>query len=200
MTTSNNQEKQIPKKKLYLLLGIVAVSFLIGSLAIQFQRTSPISPTGTSSSSTSRISPTSTSSYSAPRINVSTVQINVPTVQYPTIPPSAPEFTAQIHSIGSSGITGTVTFKDIAGTVAILLHIDGPPENEESEELIPVELRYGTCTAPGPLAYPMAAPDAGESETDLSINLQQFNTQRPMAVILYRSPQDHTAIACGDIP
>jgi hypothetical protein len=106
-----------------------------------------------------------------------------------------------IHSIGPSGITGTATFKDIAGVVAILLHIDGMPEEEESEEsIVPAELRYGTCTALGPLAYPMSAPDAGESETDLSINLKEFNTQKPMAVVLYRSAQDHTVIACGDIP
>jgi hypothetical protein len=46
----------------------------------------------------------------------------------------------------------------------------------------------------------LVSPDAGESETDLSINLKQFNTQKPMAVILYQSTQDRTAIACGDIP
>jgi len=46
----------------------------------------------------------------------------------------------------------------------------------------------------------MSAPDAGASETDLTINLKQFNAQGPMAVVLYKSPQDHTVIACGDIP
>ena len=161
------------------MLGIATVCLLIGGLTIWFQRTSHIAPTSAS---------------------YSTLQINVPTTQYPTIPPSAPAFTVPIHSIGSSGVTGTATFKDIAGVVAILLHIDGPPEDEENESITPVELRYGTCAALGPLAYPMSAPDAGESETDLSMNLKQFNTQRPMAVVLYRSTQDHTAIACGDVP
>ena len=177
MTTPKDQGEQTSKKKQYLILGIVTVCFLIGGLTIWFQKSS-----------------ISTSSYS-------TLQINVPTTQYPTIPPSAPAFTVLIHSMGPSGITGTATFKDIAGTVAILLHVDGLPGDEESEEsIMPVELRYGTCTALGALAYPLAAPDAGESETDLTINLKQFNTQRPMAVILYRSAQDHTMIACGDIP
>jgi hypothetical protein len=37
-------------------------------------------------------------------------------------------------------------------------------------------------------------------DSHLSINLKQFNTQKPMAVFLYQSLQDHTAIACGDIP
>jgi hypothetical protein len=181
MMTSNNQENQTSRKKRYLLLGIVTVAFLIGGLAIWFQRTSPGSP----------LNPSSTA----------TLQINLPSVQYPTLPASAPEFTVPIHSIGPSGITGTVTFKDIAGTVAILLHVDGMSEEEESEEsIVPAELRYGTCTALGPLAYPMSAPDAGESETDLSINLKEFNTQKPMAVVLYRSLQDPTVIACGDIP
>ena len=179
--TSNNQENQTRKEKRYLLLGIVTVGFLICGLAIWFQRTSPGSPVNTSSTAT--------------------LQINLPSVQYPTMPASAPEFTVPIHSIGSSGITGTVTFKDIAGTVAILLHIDGMSEEEESEEsIVPAELRYGTCSALGALAYPMSAPDAGESETDLTINLKEFNTQKPMAVVLYRSAQDHTVIACGDIP
>ncbi len=181
MMTSKNQGKLSSKKKRYLILGIVTVCFLIGGLAIRLQTTRHLSSIGIST--------------------YSTLQINVPTTQYPTIPPSAPAFTVPIHSIGSSGITGSTTFKDIAGTVAILLHVDGLPDDEESEEsIVPVELRYGACVAPGPLAYPMSVPDAGESETDLSINLKQFNTQRPMAVILYRSAQDHTVIACGDIP
>jgi len=181
MMTSNNQENQTSRKKRYLILGIATIGFLIGGLAIWIERTSPGSPVNTSSTAT--------------------LQINLPSVQYPTMPASAPEFTVPIHSVGPSGITGTVTFKDIAGVVAILLHVEGLPEEEESEEsVMPAELRYGTCTALGPLAYPMSAPDAGESETDLTINLKEFNTQKPMAVVLYRSTQDHTVIACGDIP
>jgi hypothetical protein len=180
MMTSNDHEKPTRQKKGYRISGIVIMCFLLGGLAIWVQRNSQRSPDG--------VSP------------FPTPQINLPSVQYPTIPPSAPEFTVPILSLDSSGITGTVTFKDIAGTVAILLHVDGLPEEEENEEsLMPAELHYGTCAAPGSLAYAMSVPDAGESETDLSINLKQFNTQRPMAVLLYRSPQDHTAIACGDI-
>ena len=178
MTIPKNQGKQPSKRK--LILGIVAVCFLVGVLTIWFQ-------------ATSQLAPLSTSSHAPP-------QINLPTVQYPTMPPSAPAFTVPIHSVSPSRVTGTVTFKDVGGTVAILLHIDGPPEDEEEESIVPAEVRYGACAAPGALAYPLSAPDAGESETDLTINLQQFNTQRPMAVILYRSDQDHTAIACGDIP
>jgi hypothetical protein len=175
---SDPQQRPTPTKKRYLRLGILAAGFLIVVLAILFQSTSQGSPGSPSS----------------------TLQINLPTVQYPTIPPSAPDFTVPIQSMGPSGITGTVTFKDIAGAVAILLKLDGLPTEEESEEdIVPAELHFGTCAAPGPLAYPMSPPDAGESETDLSINLKQFNTQKPMAVILYRSLQDHTAIACGDV-
>jgi hypothetical protein len=180
MMTPNPQGTQNNQKKRYLILGIAMVCLLIGGLTIWVQRNSHESPTG--------VSP------------FPTPQINLPTVQYPTIPPSAPEFTVVIHSLDSSGITGTATFKDIAGAVAILLRFDGLPAEEESEEsIMPAELHYGTCTAPGSLAYPMSPPDAGESETDLSINLKEFNTQKPMAVILYKSAQDHTAIACGDI-
>jgi hypothetical protein len=175
----DTQGRQPGKQKRYLIPGIVALGLLIGG-AIWFQRTSQDSPINISSTPT--------------------LQINVPSIEYPTIPPSAPEFTVPIQSMGNSGITGKVTFKDIAGTVAILLYVDSPPEDEESEEsIMPAELRYGTCTAPGSLAYPMSPPDAGQSETDLSINLKQFNTQKPMAVVLYRSLQDHTMIACGDI-
>lgn len=180
MTNSNNQGDQPRKKNRYLILRIVTLGLLVGGLTIWFQRASQRSPVNTSSTAT--------------------LQINLPTTQYPTIPPSAPEFTVPIHSVGPSGITGTVTFKDIAGVVAILLHVDGLPEEEESEErIMPAELHYGTCATLGDLAYPMSPPDAGESETDLSINLKQFNTQKPMAIILYRSLQDHTVIACGDI-
>ena len=175
---SDPQQRPTPNKKRYLRLGILAAGFLIVVLAILFQ----------------------TTSQGSPGSPASTLQINLPTVQYPTIPPSAPDFTVPIQSIDSSGITGAATFKDIAGAVAILLKLDGLPTDEESEEdIMPAELHFGTCAAPGPLAYPMSPPDAGQSETDLSINLKQFNTQKPMAVILYRSLQDHTAIACGDV-
>jgi hypothetical protein len=176
---SDPQQRPTPDKKPYLRLGILAAGFLIVVVAILFQTTSQGSPG----------SPSSTP----------TLQINLPTVEYPTIPPSAPDFTVSIQSMGPSGITGTATFKDIAGAVAILLKVDGPPTDEEEESIMPAEIHYGTCAAPGTLAYPMSPPDAGESETDLSINLKQFNTQKPMAVILYRSLQDHTAIACGDV-
>jgi hypothetical protein len=174
MKTSNNQGKQ----KQYLILGIVAAVLLIGG-SIWFQRANQGSPINASSTPT--------------------LQINLPSVEYPTIPASAPEFTVLLQSMGNSGITGKVIFRDIAGTVAILLYLDGPPGGEEEESLMPAELRHGTCTALGSLAYPMSAPDAGQSETDLSINLKEFNTQKPMAVVLYRSLDDHTAVACGDI-
>jgi hypothetical protein len=126
----------------------------------------------------------------------SPIHLNLPTDRYPTLPPSAPAYTIAIHSIDPSGISGTATFEDVSGAVAILLHIDGL----EEESISPVEIHYGACAAPGPLAYALISPDAGESETDLSINLKQFNTQKPLAVILYRSTQDRSAIACGDIP
>ena len=180
MMTSNDQEQQNRKMKRYFIPGLVVVCLLVGGLTIWLQRTSLGSTIGTSATAT--------------------LQINLPTTDYPTIPASAPEFTVPILSVGPSGITGTVTFKDIAGTVAILLQVDGMPEDEESEEsIVPAELRYGTCAALGALAYPMSPPDAGASETDLSINLKEFNTQKPMAVVLYRSLQDHTVIACGDV-
>ena len=175
--TSQHPGSQPPQKR-YLISGIVLLLLLVGSLTL-FQWTSPKAP--------------------AAAVATATIQIYLPTVEYPTIPASAPEFTVTINSLESSGVTGTVTFKDIAGTVAILLHIDGPPEEESEESIMPVELRYGSCTVPGALAYPMSAPDAGESETDLSINLKEFNTKKPMAILLYRSPQDQTIIACGDI-
>lgn len=172
--TPKNQESQ----RLYLILSIVLICLLVGGVGLWFQRMSRNS---------------SAASEPAPAINV-------PSGQYPTLTPSAPAFTVQIRSLGGSGITGTATFQDIAGSVAILLHVDGLPEEEEDESVVPVELHSGSCAAPGALAYEMTAPDAGESETDLDINLQQFNTERPFAIVLYRSLEDHTAIACGDVP
>ncbi len=178
--TSQDQGSQAPQKR-YLLSGIVLLLLLVGSWTL-FRWTSPKVPVAA--------------------LATATIQINLPTIEYPTIAASAPEFRVTINSLDSSGIAGTATFKDIAGAVAILLKVDGlsTAEEEESEEsLVPAELHFGTCADPGELAYPMSTPGAGQSETDLSINLEQFNAQKPMAVILYRSPQDHTAIACGDV-
>jgi len=169
----------IIKEKRYLILGIIIVAVVVGGIFLWLQRASHTSP--------NTVPPEAT------------IQINIPTVQYPTIPPSAPDFTVSIHSVDSSGVTGTATFKDISGVAAILLHIDGLPGEEEEEIITPAEIHRGTCASLGDLEYPLTVPDAGESETDLSINLKQFNTQKPMAVVLYRSPGDRAVIACGDI-
>src|SRR5512144_593672 len=147
MMASRDPEKQKRRGRLYLILGMVILGFIVVGLTVRMQKSSALTPVNVSSHST--------------------IQINVPTVQYPTIPPSAPSFTVPIHDIGSSGVTGTATFKDIAGTVAILLDVDWLSEDEEHERINPAELHYGTCAAPGELAYPMSPPDAGESESDL---------------------------------
>jgi hypothetical protein len=176
MTAPNDQGSNPQDRKRHLALAVVIICILLVVGIILFQ----IIDQG---------SMLATPVFPTPRINL-------PSVQYPTIPPSAPSYIATINSVGSSGVAGSVTFKDVAGAVAILLHVDGLPE----EDLVPVELRRGTCEAPGTLAYALVSPDAGESETDLSINLKQFNTQKPLAVIIYRSAQDRTTIACGDVP
>jgi hypothetical protein len=174
MMNSNNQGKQPGEMKQYLILGIVTVCilFAISIFMTLFEAKSQTLPIDT---------PTARMPH-----------INIPSVQYPTIPPSAPSFTISVQSIGLSGVTGTAMFEDISGTVAILLHIE--------EVITPVELRHGSCATLGALAYPLVSPDAGESETDLSINMKQLDTQKPLAVILYWSTEDRTAIACGDIP
>ena len=174
--TSQIEDTRIRKKKLFIILGIAFLFILVVALTILHR-------------STNEPSPSSTPTYAV-------VHINIPSVQYPTIPPSAPAFSVTIRSLGLSGITGTATFEDVSGAAAALLTVDGMPD----ESLAPAELRYGACSAPGPIAYPLTASDDGGSETDLSINLKQFNTQKPMAVIVYASSQDHTAVACGDIP
>jgi len=165
------------KKRLYFIIGMLTLCFLIGGAALLF-------------------APDQFSALSTPTAYPTSPHINVPVAQYPTIPPSAPSYSVPIRSIDSSGVSGTATFQDIAGAVAIMLHVDGL----EDEIIVPVELHSGTCTAPGPLVDALVSPDAGESETDLSINLEQFNMQKPMAVILYRSTTDHMASACGDVP
>jgi hypothetical protein len=180
MMTPDHKPQETSDMKRFLLLGIVTICVLLGILAVRWQNGNQRALNRSASTPT--------------------LQVNLPTVQFPTIPASAPEFTVPIQSIGSSGITGRATFKDIAGVVAILLYVEGLPTDEESEEeIMPAELHSGTCAEPGPLAYAMSPPDAGQSETDLTINLKDFNSQKPMAVFLYRSIQDHTAVACGDI-
>jgi hypothetical protein len=163
---AKKQGQRISKTQLYILLGIVIGAILVVAVSIHPQESSPATP------------------------------MSVSTGIYLTLTPSAPAYTVAIHSIGLSGITGTATFKDIAGAVAILLHIDGMDE----DSLAPIELHYGTCAAPGSLAHVLVTPDALESETDLTIDLKQFNAQKPMTVILYKSAQDRTAVACGDLP
>lgn len=194
MSSDNQKEQKKSRRKLYIVLGVVFLILLVSSTKVWLQNTYQLPSTGSPTKSAPSTLTTSTVS------TIPTVQINIPKTRYPTIPPSAPTFTISIHSLDDSGITGTATFKDVSGTVAILLHLDGLPSDEDTEgSVVPVELHYGTCTDPGLLAYPMAVPEAGESETDLSISLKQLNTQKPLAVILYRSVQDHTAIACGDV-
>lgn len=182
-----NQSDQNSRLRLYFTLGIVFALLLVSGLIIWLQNTN-------------RPPAISTSNPTQSNLSIPTIQINIPQTSYPTIPPSAPQYTISIQSLNLSGITGTATFKDISGTVAILLHVDGLPNDEEADaNIVPAELHHGTCTTLGSLAYPMSTLEADESETDLSISLKQFNAQKPWAIILFRSLQDHTALACGDI-
>ena len=160
------QGKPAKKTKLFIVIGLVAVALLVAVVILRRQAANQVH------------------------------DFNIPSGQVPTIPPSAPSYIVAIHSIGASGISGTATFKDIAGTLAILVHIDGL----EEDAIAPIELHHGTCASPGSLAYVLVTPDALEAETDLTINLEQFNTQKPMAVLIYESPQDRTVVACGDLP
>jgi hypothetical protein len=156
----------VKKTNLFILIGLVAVVVLVAVVIIRRQPANQAH------------------------------DFNIPSGQVPTIPPSAPSYIVAIHSIDASEISGTATFKDIAGTLAILVHIDGL----EEDAIAPIELHHGTCASPGSLAYVLVTPDALEAETDLTINLKQFNTQKPMAVIVYESEQDRTIVACGDLP
>lgn len=221
MTTPNSQDKLAGKIKQFVIFGILLVGALmaIGTLLILLDATAPATPADnptfpaktTASAQNTQTQPTNNfvmpldtpaatsatpPSQPAAAASPTLPHINLPATQNPTLTASAPSFTHQILSVGASGVTGTITFRDVAGAVAILLHFDGLPE----EELLPVELRHGSCAAPGSLAYPLVSPDGGESETDLSINLAQLNTQKPLAVFLYKSAQDRTVMACGDIP
>lgn len=112
-----------------------------------------------------------------------------------TVTPSAPANTAVINRVSNSNVSGTAKLEDVSGQVAILLHIDGLPE----ESLNPVELHHGTCATGGNIMYVLDSPQASESETDLDVNLKQLNYQKPMFVIVYNSSQDRTPLACGDI-
>ena len=109
---SNDREKHARDRQRTRMVGLGIVILLVGGLTLWAQRT------GSGAASGSSASPT--------------LQINLPTVQYPTIPASAPEFTVTIQSVGNSGITGTATFKDIAGVVAILLHLEGVSTDRKS--------------------------------------------------------------------
>ncbi len=162
--------KWFTRTRLTIILGILALAVLGAALVLRRPTPAPIT------------------------------HINVPLTLYPTIPPSAPTYTIIIHSVGASPINGTAKFEDVSGAVAILLRVDGMSNDEENEALVPSEVHFGSCAKPGALAYKLGPPDAGQSETDLSISLKEFDTKRPMAVLLYSSPQDRTVVACGDVP
>ena len=180
---SDNQGEGRKRTGLYFLLGIAVVVVIVTAILVRRLESD-------------HIVQVTVPPDRSPTVTPSAVHINLPSDRSPTLTPSAPAYTIVVKSVGQSGVSGTATFEDVAGVVAIRLHFDGL----EEESFSPAEIHNGSCAAPTALAYALVAPEAGESETDLLINLEQFNTQKPLAVILYRSVQDRTVIACGDIP
>lgn len=94
-------------------------------------------------------------------------------------------------------MNGTMTIREIAGVAAIFLKFPVLPEDNETVQ--PAYIYEGSCDALGKVMYKLTVPDAGESETDLEINVEQFLKQRPMAIELLKSTNNPSPVACGNI-
>ncbi len=102
-----------------------------------------------------------------------------------------------VFPIGNSNMSGTATLEDIAGSGVILLKF--PSLSDDNESIVPAYIHEGTCRKMGKLKYTLAVPDAGESETDLDITVDQLKQLAPLTIDLEKSLKDKTVLACGDI-
>ena len=106
--------------------------------------------------------------------------------------------TMPINAQNDSGESGTVVLSDSRGGAKIVITLAGTPE----EVAQPAHIHEGTCSALGPVAFPLTSLQGGFSETKLAdISLDQLLAPGPsFAINVHKSETElGSYVACGDI-
>lgn len=105
-------------------------------------------------------------------------------------------FTINLKGVGKSAAPGTATIEDVSGDAVIILNFPGLTD---SEMVMPAYIHSGSCNNIGKELYKLAVPDAGQSETDLTVGSDQLKSSAPLTIDLRKSTTDSSVVACGEI-
>ncbi|MEX0672540.1 MAG: hypothetical protein WDZ82_00880 [Candidatus Paceibacterota bacterium] len=101
-----------------------------------------------------------------------------------------------LNEQNDSGVSGTALLTEVDGGTRVELDLDGAPEDIAQ----PAHIHSGTCADIGEVVYPLEFPMNGESETTISVSLDDLRNELPLAINVHQSPEEiEVYVACGDI-
>ncbi len=114
------------------------------------------------------------------------------------IPKKAPEpktLTFIIEPIKPASVSGTLVLSESQQKAQLNLNL----RNTLKNNLQPASLRKGSCAKPGESVYGLSSVENGNSLTILDIPIAGLLYRAPLAIMIYRDPQNPTTpVACGD--
>lgn len=113
----------------------------------------------------------------------------------PSLAPSKSGFSIIIEEQNFSGQNGIVTFEPLDSQTIVKIKSIGYPE-EISQ---PAHIHLGTCGTPGEIKYPLVSLKNGESETTISIDIENFR-KSSLILNLHKSNEEiNTYVSCGAV-
>lgn len=119
-----------------------------------------------------------------------------PTPIQATPTPIIMEETIILSEQNKSGVSGSAVLREENGQVTVTLSLTGAPKTTPQ----PAHIHVGACPDVGDVKYPLTNVVDGQSQTTLSVTLDQLGNEEPLAINVHRSTaQANVYVACGDL-
>lgn len=101
----------------------------------------------------------------------------------------------QLEEQQNSGTNGIASISNAEGKVRVSLNLsEYVPDTLQSAAVF-----TGKCDDRGSELYPLAATFNGQSVTTLETNPDQFNSRKPLSVVVFKSQESKDIAACGNL-
>lgn len=119
-----------------------------------------------------------------------------PTPIQATPTPIVMEETIILSEQNKSGVSGSAVLREENGQVTVTLSLTGAPKTTPQ----PAHIHVGKCPDVGDVKYPLTNVVDGQSQTTLSVTLDQLGNEEPLAINVHKSTtQASVYVACGDL-
>lgn len=110
----------------------------------------------------------------------------------PTVPPK----TIVLEQVAVSGQSGTAVFQGDGDNTKVTLAMTGKVFSSPQ----PAHIHTGKCPSPGAVKYPLNNVVDGESETILTVKIEDLFADLPLALNVHESAEKSSVYtACGDL-